>query len=68
MAKILNEVIFLRLNLFLSLFTHASHARGGRTTHAELGPRHTDDGHEDEDVGADAHEGGEPGVAVHEMP
>merc|ERR1712013_123 len=68
MAKILNEVISLRLNLFLGLFTHASHAGGGRTTHAELGPRHADDGHEDEDVGADAHEGGEPGVAVHEMP
>ena len=56
------------MDFFLSIATHASYAGSGRTTHAELGQRHADNGREDKDVGTDAHEGGEPGVTVHEVP
>ena len=35
---------------------------------AKPGPADEDDGEEDGDVGADAQDGGEPGVAVHQVP
>merc|ERR1719432_194480 len=63
---LLNLYDIFHFRLILRLLLKAPNASSA--TLAESVPRDADDGHQNEDIGADTHHCREPGVAVHEVP